>query len=52
MVLNDTVTGTAILNNLKDAIIGGAESIVRISKKFPGIFPQVSESQKVAIWIL
>ena len=39
----------AIVSNSKVAVIGGAESLVRITKKFTGTFPQVAESQKVAV---
>lgn len=37
-----------IVNNSKVAVIGGVESIVIVTKKFPGMF-QVSESLKVAV---
>lgn len=39
----------AIVSNSKVAIIGGIESIVRITKKFPGTFPQVAKLQIVAV---
>lgn len=37
-----------VLYNSKVAIVGGIESIVIVTKKFPGMF-RVSESQKVAV---